>query len=120
MVIVAGLALAGCTSSVVAPEGTTAEFRWVKGELKAVLPASLPRVEQAARTAFDDLNLVGVDSAVDGLKGEMSARMAVGTKVRVKLKAVDFESTTIRIRVGTIGDKSISLQLLRHIERQLQ
>ena len=42
-----------------------------------------------------------------------------GTKVRVKLEALDFESTAIRIRVGTIGDRAVSLQLLRHIERRL-
>jgi hypothetical protein len=114
------LALVGCASTVAAPDGTTAEYRWVKGQLKTTLVAPLPRVEQATRAAFDELNLVGVDGVVDGLKGELTARMAIGTKVRVKLKALDFDNTSVKIRVGTIGDKSIALQLLRHIDRQLQ
>jgi len=119
-VILAIVALAGCASTVQAPNGSTAQYRWVKAELKSTVKASLPRTEEATRAAFDELNLVGVDGLVDGLKGELTARMAVGTKVTVKFKALDFENTTIRIRVGRTGDKSISMQLLRHIERQVQ
>jgi len=114
------LLIIGCSSTVPGPAGTDATFRWVKGELKSTMPASLPHVEQAARAAFDELNLVGVDGAVDGLKGVLTARMAVGTRVRLRLKAIDFDNTTVRIKVGKIGDRSISLQLLRHIERNLE
>jgi hypothetical protein len=120
LILAAVLVISGCSSSVPGPEGAETTFRWVKGELKSSLPAPLPRVEEATRKAFEELNLVGVDGAVDGLKGELTARMAVGTRVRIRLRAMDFNSTIVRIRVGTIGDKSISLQLLRHIERQLQ
>jgi hypothetical protein len=112
--------MAGCTSTVRAPDGSTAEYRWVKAELKSTVQASLPRTEEATRAAFDELNLVGIDGLVDGLKGTLTARMAVGTKVTVKLKALDFQNTSIRIRVGRTGDRSISMQLLRHIERQVQ
>jgi len=120
LALVAVLMILGCSSTVPGPAGTDATFRWVKGELTSTMPASLPRVEQATRSAFEELNLVGVDGAVDGLKGVLTARMAVGTKVRVRLKATDFDNTTVRIKVGKIGDRSISLQLLRHIERNLE
>jgi len=113
------LAMVGCSSTIPGPAGADATFRWVKGELTSWLPGSLPDVEQATRRAFEELNLVGVDGVVDGLKGQLTARMAVGTRIRVRLRAADFETTIIRIKVGKIGDRSISLQLLRHIERQL-
>jgi hypothetical protein len=114
------LSVSGCSSTVPGPAGADATFRWVKGELTSAMPASLPSVEQATRASFEELNLVGVDGAVDGLKGVLTARMAVGTKVRVRLVAIDFDNTTVRIKVGKIGDRSISLQLLRHIERNLE
>jgi hypothetical protein len=118
-VIMMVLSVAACTSTLSGPEGVTAEYRWIRGELASSLAAPLPDVESAVRGAFDELGLVGLEGSVDGLKGRLSARMAVGTKVRVRLQALDFESTSIRIRVGKIGDRAVSLQLLRHIERRL-
>ena len=49
---------------------------------------------------------------------DTTIRMASGKKVRVKLKAVDFEQTKLRIRVGTVGDKTLSEQILRHIQKE--
>lgn len=115
--IVVAVALAGCSSTVVTPEGSTARYRWARGDVTGTLPAALPEVEAATRTAFDEIGLVGVVGGVEGLKGELTARTAVGTKVRVKLEALDFDNTSVTIRVGQVGDKSLSLQLFRHIEQ---
>jgi len=117
--IIAAFALAGCGSTAVTPEGSVAEYRWARGDVTGTLPAPLPRVEEATRAAFDELGLVGVGGGVAGVKGELTALTAVGTKVRVKLKALDFENTTVSIRVGQVGDKALSLQLFRHIEEAL-
>jgi hypothetical protein len=76
-------------------------------------------VVNATNTALEDLELVGIDSTVDKLKGKITARMAVGTKVSIWLEAVDFDTTSIKIRVGTFGDRSVSLQVLRSIEKHL-
>jgi hypothetical protein len=40
--------------------------------------------------------------------------------VTINLEAVDFENTSIKIKVGTFGDRSISLQILRNIEERLK
>lgn len=117
--VLATVLLVGCSSTVATPEGSTVEYRWVRGDLRGTLPVELPRVDDAARLAFEELSLVGVTGGVDGLEGELTALTAVGTKVRVKLKALDFETTLVRIRVGQTGNKAVSLQLYRHIERQL-
>jgi hypothetical protein len=117
--ILVALSLAGCSSSSANADPSSAEFKWLQGELKTALPHSLERVETATRAAYDELRLVGVDGTVTGTKGALTARMADGTKVRVKLQAAGAEVTIVRIKVGQIGDEAISLQLLRHISSQL-
>jgi hypothetical protein len=76
-------------------------------------------VVNATNATLEDLELVGVDSTVDKLKGKITARMAVGTKVSINLESVDFDTTSIRIKIGTFGDKSISMQIFRNIEKRL-
>lgn len=116
--LVSVVLLAGCTTAAV---GTDAEanYAWLSGTLETTLTHPLPEVEEATREAFVELDLVAVDGAVDGLKGELTARMADGTKVRVKMKALDFGSTRVKIRLGTLGDKAASEQILRYIQRGL-
>ena len=62
---------------------------------------------------------MGVDQIVDGLKGKVTASMADGTGVRIKLKATDFEATKFSIKIGTFGDKAMSQQVARYIAREL-
>lgn len=112
--------LVGCRSTVVTPEGTEAQYRRAERTLIAVLSGAMPEVVEATTATLKDLELVGVESTVDKLKGNITARMAVGTKVTIHLEAVDFTHTTVKIRVGTFGDKSVSLQILRNIEKRLK
>jgi hypothetical protein len=119
LVLLGVCVVAGCSSAVVTPEGTEASYSWVEGALVSVLAAPMPEVVNATTATLDDLELVGVDSTVDRLKGKITARMAVGTKVSIGLEAVDFESTSIRIKVGTFGDRAVALQILRNIEKRL-
>jgi hypothetical protein len=119
ILLVCGVLLVGCKSAVVTPEGTEAEFNKAERHLRAVLPATLPEVANATTETLTDLDLVAIDSTVDRLKGRITARMAVGTKVGINLEAVDMENTEIVIKVGTFGDRSISLQILRNIEKRL-
>ena len=111
--------LMGCKTAVVTPEGTDAEYSPAEGVLRSYLDGSVPDVVNATNTALEDLELVGIDSTVDKLKGKITARMAVGTKVSIWLEAVDFDTTSIKIKVGTFGDRSVSLQILRNIEKHL-
>ncbi|MCP4899176.1 MAG: DUF3568 family protein [bacterium] len=108
----------GC-STVLVEGGGAATYQWVSGWLEANFHEPLPELERATRVALKELKLVGIEGSVDKLQGEVTARMASGKKVRVKLKALDFEETKLRIRVGTVGDKTLSEQILRHIKREL-
>jgi len=111
--------LMGCKSAVVTPEGTEATYSKAEGVLRSTLEGSVPDVVNATNATLEDLELVGVENTVDKLKGKITAQMAVGTKVSINLEAVDFDTTSIRIKVGTFGDKSISMQIFRNIEKRL-
>lgn len=111
--------LVGCKSAVVTPEGTEASYSTAEGVLRAVAGAPMTDVVNATNATLEDLELVGIDKTVDKLKGKITARMAVGTKVTINLESQGFENTSLKIKVGTFGDRSISLQILRNIERQL-
>ena len=112
--------LVGCKSVVVTPEGTEAVYSKAEGMLRSTLEGDMPEVVNATNATLEDLELVGVDSTVDKLKGKITARMAVGTKVTINLESVDFDTTSIRIKVGTFGDRSISLQIFRNIEKRIK
>ncbi len=110
----------GCKSTVTTPEGASAQYSTAEGVLRSSLPGTMPDVVNATNATLTDLELVAIDSTVDKLKGKITARLAVGTKVTINLEAVDFANTSIKIKVGTFGDKSISLQILRNIEKRLK
>jgi hypothetical protein len=112
--------LVGCKSSVVTPDGTEVSYRKGEGVLRAVLGGSMPEVVNATIATLEDLELVGIDRTVDKLKGKITARMAVGTKVTINLKSMDSDSTSVKIKVGKLGDRSISMQIFRNIEKRLK
>jgi hypothetical protein len=111
--------LVSCKTAVTTPEGTEAQYLQAERQLRAVLAASMPEVTNATTETLEDLELVAIDSNVDRLKGKITARMAVGTKVNINLEAMGSDNTMVKIRVGTMGDKSISMQILRNIEKRL-
>ena len=108
----------GCTSTFKAVEADPG-FSFLRGTLSGVIGSAQPNVETATVAAMEELDFVAVDVISDKLKGTVKARMADGTKVSVKLQAEDFESTKVKIKVGTWGDQSISVQILRHIQKKL-
>ena len=119
LVIVCVGLLVSCKSSVVTPDGTDVSYRKGEGVLRAALEGTMPEVTSATLATLEDLELVGIDSTVDKLQGKITARMAVGTKVTINLKGVGTDSTSIKIKVGKLGDRSISMQILRNIEERL-
>lgn len=111
--------ISGCASTVDPGEDGSGTYSWTQRELRGEFSGSLLDVAEAAQRAFADLRLVGVNQVVDGLKGKVTASMADGTGVRIKLKAMDFESTRFNIKIGAFGDKAMSQQVARYVAREL-
>jgi hypothetical protein len=119
-IVLAVTLLASCSSTVDPGEVGTGTYTWSQRELRGEFSGSLLDVASAAERAFNALRLVGVDPVVDGLKGKITATTADGSPVRVKLKAVDFERTRFKIKVGTFGNKAMSQQVARYVARELE
>ena len=111
--------ICGCASTVDPGEEGSGTYSWQQRELRGNFAGSLLDVAAAAERAFEDLRLIAVDQTVDGLKGRVTATTADGTSVRIKLKAMDFQTTKFNIKIGTFGDKAMSQQVARYIAREL-
>lgn len=119
LAVVSVAMLSGCAAAVVGAAAVGAGYVWYNGALRATLDAPLPEVGVATRRGLDDLDFVGIFGRTDKLRGTVRARMSDGTKIQVKLEAADLDATQVTVRVGTFGDKSISRQIMRHIESRL-
>lgn len=118
-ILAAAIWLSGCSSTVDPGDNGTGLYSWTQRELRGEFAGPLLDVAAATERAFADLRLVGVDRVVDGLKGKITAKTADGSPVKVRLKAVAFETTRFKIKVGTFGDKAMSQQVARYIAREL-
>ena len=119
-VVLAVTLVAGCSSTVDPGDVGTGTYTWSQRELRGEFSGSLLDVASAAERAFNALRLVGVDPVVDGLKGTITATTADGSPVRLKLKAIDFERTRFKIKVGTFGNKAMSQLVARYVARELE
>ena len=119
LVVIVAAMICGCTSTVDPGDEGEGIYSWTQRELRGEFAGSLLDVAAASERAFTDLRLVGVDQVVDGLKGKVTAQTADGSPVRIKLKAMEFETTSFKIKVGTFGDKAMSQQVARYIAREV-
>jgi Protein of unknown function (DUF3568) len=119
LTVTAMVMMCSCASTVDPGEEGSGIYSWQHRELRGNFAGSLLDVAAAAERAFVDLRLVAVDQTVDGLKGKVTASLADGTSVRIKLKAMDFETTKFNVKVGAFGDKAMSQQVTRYIAREL-
>jgi hypothetical protein len=92
----------------------------VDGEIQSTEAASLSRTWNATLAALKDLEFPVVSQTKDALEGNVTARNAKNTTIKIKLKYVSKTATEIRIRVGTFGDESLSHTILDKINSHLQ
>jgi hypothetical protein len=91
---------------------------YIDGELKSTEEVSLNRAWKATEKAMCDLDFRITDKAKDALDAQLKASGASGKKIQVALKRISKNRTEIRIRVGTFGDESLSLQILDTIKKR--
>lgn len=118
LALLAGL-LYQCAAVVVGTAGAAGGYLWVRGWLEKEIKAPLPAVQKASLKALKSLDLHLEKNQMDKLKGIIRAESVDGTKIYIKLKALDFHTTRVRIRVGTLGDKDLSQHILKTLEDYL-
>ena len=116
---VGALSMTGCVV-VVAGAAAAGTVAYVRGSLKATLPAGVEKLEGVVKsTLTDDLKFALISAREDALGAEYVVRTSQDRKVVITLERFDDKLTKIEIRVGTLGDESTSRLILNQIEHNL-
>ena len=94
----------GCVAAAIGLGATAGvgTYTYVKGELKATYSVPLAQAWDASVIAMRTMQFPIDKQIIDALGGEIAARRADGTPVKVKLKPLGDFSTDIGVRVGGI------------------
>ena len=113
--------LGGCTTTAVGGGSSpmAGTYSYVMRELEVVYGVPLADIWSRTLAAVESLQLHIDQQHIDGLGGDITARRADGTAVRVHLKNVGDHSTGIRVRIGFFGDREQSERVQRAIRQQL-
>lgn len=109
--------LPGCV--VMAVGAGAGAVAYVRGELNATLDKDYNQVVKATAQALKELEFAKVSENKDALQALFVARTALDKKVEIKLGNPGNKLTTIKIRVGIIGDEALSQAILAKIRTAL-
>ena len=112
----------GCATTMVGvgPGAVPGTYVYLTGELQGTYNTPMLTLWPKALAAMQDLRLTVDIKLMDALGGEIEARRADGTSVRVRLKTVGDRSTILGVRVGFIGDREKAEYVHRAIQEQLR
>ena len=122
LVLLIGLSIAvsGCAAVIVGGAAAGGTYAYLKGEMQTAYPHGVKTVFNAAVAALqDDMGIAVQDKTCDLTDGLINAVRADGNKVKVRLKLVGADVTEVRVRVGTIGDKTWSQLYLDKLTKRL-
>jgi hypothetical protein len=108
--------LTGCAALLVGAAAGAGGAAYVQGELKLTEPVALDAAQRAAEQAMKDLKLAVIKRQQDGLSGVIEGRTAGDQKVTIKTKRLTVKSTEVRVRVGVLGDETMSRQILSRMQ----
>jgi Protein of unknown function (DUF3568) len=113
--------VSGCVTTAVGggPNVTAGTYSYFTRELEVIYGIPLADVWPRALAGVESLQLHIDRQTIDGLGGEIQARRADGTRVRVHLKPTGDHSTSISVRVGDLGDREMSERVQRTIRQQV-
>lgn len=106
----------GCAALLVGAAAGAGGAAYVQGELKMTEAVALDAAQRAAEQAMKDLKLAVIKRQQDGLSGVIEGRTAADQKVTIKTKRLTVKSTEVRVRVGLLGDETMSRQILSRMQ----
>ena len=110
--------LTGCVA-VVAGAAGAGTVAWIEGRLDGALDANLARSIKATNLALKDLQFAKISEKKDALTAILTARTAEDKKVEIKILRVTDTTSRAQIRVGLLGDETLSLTILDKIKGNL-
>jgi hypothetical protein len=114
--------LAGCPVVLVgagagAGAGTVA---YIAGEYSQVHAGAYERVWSATLGALNQMNIRVVKTEKDALGGTITARRGDDSSISLKVEPTGAETTTVKIRVGLLGDRPASESIQARIQSGLR
>ena len=88
---------------------------WYHGELRSTDMVTFDRAYTAAQAGLTDLGYSIVNRTKGDVEAKITARGAGDRKVQVLLSKQSSNATNIGIRIGLVGDKDLSRQILDRI-----
>lgn len=115
------VAMWGCAAALVGAGGGAGvgTYSYIKGELKVIYAQSYDKMVSATEQAVKDLGFTLKKEKKDELRCRIKARMADGTGVKLAVDKVSEQITQLRIKVGWWGNKGLSIQIMRAIEKRM-
>ena len=106
----------GCFFLVVGAAAGAGTVVYVNGELKESEGVPYDRVYEATVAALTEMQFNVISKQKDAATAVVTARTSTDKKITVTLNKQSATATEIRIRVGTVGDKDLSQQILDKIK----
>lgn len=108
----AALVLAGAAGA--AGAGTVA---YIKGELQTSQEVTLVRAYNAASAAMRDMEFAIIEQDKDAVNAKVVAIGVDKKKIRINMKRVSDHLTQIKIRIGILGNESLSRLILERMHK---
>jgi len=94
-------------------------YAYVSGELKGAESAPIDKAWDATVAAMADMKFPVTSQQKDAISGQLIARTSTDLKVTIRLKALSDNTTEVRIRVGTFGDRALSYTVMENIRKHM-
>jgi hypothetical protein len=91
--------------------GGGAGVAYAKGELEQVHAAPYEKVWEATLSALRTMNITVSETHKDQIGGKATGTRSDGTSVVVSVLPVTNDTTSVRVRIGTFGDRPASEQI---------
>ena len=91
-------------------------YAYVSGELRSSEAVAFDKAWSAAQAAMKDMEYAVTEKQKDAASAKLTARGAGDKKIVVSVTKESGTVTKIGIRVGTMGDKTLSCQILEKIK----
>lgn len=119
LVLVFVLTASGCAALLVGAAVGVGGYAWVEGALVKDLEVPAEKLHRAASRAMRDLKLAVMEDKGDRLSAKIHAKFADGSDATISVAARTERASTLKIRVGLLGDKDKSEMISTAIEKRL-
>ena len=117
-IVLCAVSFSGCMFAVGARTGATGAI-YYKGNMKETLPHSSNEVFEAALRALSDEALPIDNQEQDPYRGKIKAGYPDGKNIWIRITALNYQSSDLKIRVGVGGNQKRAYDLLTRIKEHL-